>query len=218
MESHGVETAVVFPINEEGAYPQYTAQHEKIASIIRDAGPEKLVGFMRLRARAKTSARAELKRMDEFGFRGIKLHPLSDSFSPSQAYYIAEAAQAQGWPIVVHTSHNRRCTPPEWEPLACEFPALNLIFAHSGRSLIEKAIEVAHRCPNILFDTSINIFFNLKMAASQLPPERFLFASDTPYSHRALDIMKAKLIWQGEDLMKVMRTNALKILSGTYNE
>ena len=126
--------------------------------------------------------------------------------------FIAEFAQEKGIPVIVHTAHNKDCNPKDWQLVANAFPDLTLVFAHSGRSLIEQAIEVAKKCENVLFDTSFNPFFNLRMATQNLPADRFLFGSDMPYSHLEVDLLKAKLLWSGSDLEKVMSKNAKQVL------
>ncbi len=211
MDRFGVERAVVFPINERRSGPQYSALHDRIARAA-ERWPGRLVGFARIVPSDPPSARAELERMSSLGLRGVKLHPLSDAFNPPEAAFVLDFAAERGLPVIVHTAHNPGCTPAEWEPLAAERPSLTLVFAHSGRSLIEEAVEVALRCPNVLFDTSINIWFNLRYAASRLPASRFLFGSDLPYAHLELELHKLRLIWSGADLRAVLHDNAAAIL------
>ncbi|MFA4985727.1 MAG: amidohydrolase family protein [Candidatus Brocadiia bacterium] len=213
MDEFGIKQAVVFPINEQSKGNGYRPVHERIAGEMKRF-PGRLTGFVRLCCSRRRESEAELARIDEYGFKGIKLHPLSDGFTPRMATFALEAAEALNVPVIIHTAHDRNCQPGDWDGPAGQFPGVTFIFAHCGRSRIEEAVEVAKRRPNVMFDTSVNIYFNVKYAADRLPASRFLFASDTPYSHRAMDFLKAKLIWSGEELEAVMSLNALKILEG----
>jgi uncharacterized protein len=213
MDTFGVRKAVVFPINEPTGGEGYRRVHERIASDARRF-PGRLVGFVRLCCSRRRESEAEIARIDEYGFKGFKLHPLSDRFTPRMAGFALEAAGALNVPVMIHTAHNRNCRPYDWDGPAAEFPNVTFVFAHCGRSRIEEAVEVAHRRPNVVFDISVNIWFNVKYAADRLPATRFLFASDTPYSHRALDFLKARMIWRGAKLDSVMWKNAEKLLEG----
>lgn len=212
MQRFGIQRAVVTPINEADCDPQYTRLHEQIAEAIHSDRAERLIGFLRLKAGQLSSASRELERIREYGFKGIKLHPKSDRFTVLQAEFAVEAAGELGIPVLVHCDHNPNCTPLEWEQLAERNPETTIILAHSGRSLVEDAIAAASRRHNILLDTSINIFFNLNMAARQLSADKFLFASDSPYTDRLLDYLRVMRIWAGDELKKVMSSNAEKLL------
>lgn len=213
LQRDGVEKAVVFPINDVSRPKQYTAQHEEIAQAVRQH-PGRLSGFLRPKVSDRRGTERELARFTEYGFEGVKLHPLSDSFKPEDTRSVLEFAQAQGVVVLIHTEKEPGCRPGEWSGLFREFPSVTFVLAHSARSIVEEAIEVALKHPNVMLDTSVQIWFNLRLASRSLGADRFLFASDTPYSHRPLDILTVSNVWSGSALELVMGGNALRVLGG----
>jgi predicted TIM-barrel fold metal-dependent hydrolase len=213
LDRDGVEKAVVFPINDVSRPSQYTAQHEEIArAVVRHPG--RLAGFLRPKVADRRGTERELARFGEYGFEGVKLHPLSDSFKPEDARFVLEFAQMLGVPVIIHTEKEPGCRPSEWSGLFGAFPSVTFVLAHSARSIVEDAVEVALRHPNVMLDTSVQIWFNLRLASRSLGADRFLFASDTPYSHRPLDFVIVSHVWSGNELEMVMGGNALRVLRG----
>lgn len=97
----------------------------------------------------------------EYGFAGMKLHPLT-GYSPSdpRLYPYYELCAAYRLPVLVHTG-------PGWapldfsygQPLLCDqatrdFPQVNFILAHGGVTYVEETSYLCRHRPNVYLDIS----------------------------------------------------------------
>ena len=107
--------------------------------------------------------------LDEWGMTAIKIHPPHQGIAPN-AYLegntvlskLYEACQSRGVPIVFHTGTTifkgariKYGDPILLDDVACDFPDLKIVLAHSGRPLwVETARFLARRHPNVYLDLS----------------------------------------------------------------
>ncbi len=86
---------------------------------------------------------------------------------------------------MIHTGEPPFAIPCLIDPLAEQFPDVNIIIAHGGNQAISydtDAINVARHYPNVYFETSWCHIHTLIEAASVLGPEKVIFGSDSaPY-------------------------------------
>jgi predicted TIM-barrel fold metal-dependent hydrolase len=109
-------------------------------------------------------AGGETRRLFERGIRIIKIHPPHQVFA-ANAYLddlpglaeVYRAAEEHGRPVTIHTgtsifpgARNRFA-----DPMAVDFPKLNILLAHAGRPLyMETAVFLARRHPNVHLELS----------------------------------------------------------------
>lgn len=100
----------------------------------------------------RPDAADELRRCADRGFRGIKLHPWMQGFSPLETYMspVAEAAIDTRMPLVVHDGTPPYASPLQIAHLAARFPDLTVVLAHGGLfDLWQDAAAAACRYPNV---------------------------------------------------------------------
>lgn len=97
----------------------------------------------------KQDACSELKRMYEYGFKGIKMHPCVYKYNVTseEAYKVYETAQRIGFFIVFHTGvHHYRLKdyqPIIFDQISWDFPELNFSLEHvGGRAFFYEAVAV----------------------------------------------------------------------------
>jgi predicted TIM-barrel fold metal-dependent hydrolase len=108
--------------------------------------------------------------VEEYGIRGIKLHPPHQLFAPN-AYLdgampglreLYETAQGLSVPVIFHTgtsifpgARNRYGEPLLVEDVAIDFPDLTIVLAHGGRPIwMREATFLARRFPNVFLEIS----------------------------------------------------------------
>lgn len=100
----------------------------------------------------RPDAAEEVRRCRDRGFRGLKLHPWMQGFSPLAPYMtpVAEAAVDCGLPIIVHDGTPPYASPLQIAQLAVRFPELVVVLAHGGLfDMWEDAAAAARRYPNV---------------------------------------------------------------------
>jgi len=206
LKKYGVKRAVVFPVDEPDVGLTYERQNDAILEAAK-VHPE-LIPFCRLNPTHPKAAFAEMERCYRAGFRGLKLHPRSESILPNTLHHFFGEASTWDWPVVMHISHERNCHPRSWEESFRRFPKIKFILAHGGKDSYQETMEVAERCPNVFMDTSTLSVNRTKVMVNRLGPQRILFASDQPYSHIAVEQLKFELILAPKDLVVVFEENA----------
>jgi predicted TIM-barrel fold metal-dependent hydrolase len=126
------------------------------------------------------------------GFRGVKLHPTYNHFYPQEArmYPLYEKAAQLGVPVVFHTgmsmfrgSRIKYGNPLFYDDIAADLPELNIVLAHSGRSIwYEEAQLMASIRPNIFMDVTGLPPRNLLQYFPRLDRlvDKVIFGSDFP--------------------------------------
>jgi hypothetical protein len=135
----GVETAVVFPLDEPGPLGDFRAANEAVleASLRH---PGRLVPFFRLNPWSEWEP--EYERRLRSGLRGIKLHPRAQRFridDPIVAPIFARA-EADGLPVLIHTGWGRDRPADCAAAIAARHPSLRLILGHA--SFAELGLEI----------------------------------------------------------------------------
>jgi len=124
--------------------------------------PDRIIPYAGIDPRRGAGAIAELKRcVEEMGFQGMKLWPLT-GFTPDEVEYypLYEEAARLGINIVVHTgmgppdSYLKYCRPVYVDKLAVDFREIVFIMAHFGAPWVEEALAVAGKNQNVYTDIS----------------------------------------------------------------
>jgi uncharacterized protein len=165
MEEAGIDKALLVAVDFELAWASGTYSARDFNDLIGDAYrrfPDRIIPYAGIDPRRGAGAIAELKRcVEEMGFKGMKLWPLT-GFTPDdvQYYPLYEEAARLGINIVVHTgmgppdSYLRNCRPVYVDKLAVDFREIVFIMAHFGVPWVEEALAVATKNRNVYADIS----------------------------------------------------------------
>jgi predicted TIM-barrel fold metal-dependent hydrolase len=215
MDEAGVDAAAVMTITDvPGVNPQAL---ELIANACA-AYPQRMYAFARIHPWYQDEAVRLLDRaVTEFGFRGLKLHPVSNIAHPSGADTIRliKAAAGHGVPTLFHCGDEPLTTPLSIAPAAQACPEATIILGHMGGYFhVDEAIEVADRYPNIILETSAMPYPDkIKEAVGRIGAERVIFGSDGPMCSPILEREKVQMAGLAPDeLAQVLGGSAARLL------
>lgn len=182
LDQAGVSQAVVMTI--DGFFFDYVLCNNLLADQVAESDG-RLIPFCTVDPR-QNDAVTELRRcVEEKGFRGLKLHPWWQGFSPLDTFMMPIAAEAQRLriPILFHDG-----TPPFTAPLQiaylCDvFPDLAVILGHGGgMDLWIEAAAAVERYENCYVclsgSTSVAIFDHL---IRSLPAHKVMIGTDAGF-------------------------------------
>lgn len=153
-------------------------------------------------------------------FKGIKLHPRRDNYSPMdpRALTVYEEAEEKGWVITFdvfgHSTHLplEELRPTVFDRLAKCFPKLKIVLAHCCVPWVLEAFFVAKSNPNLYLDCSFiierfrgsGVMQDLLYTAQHLD-RKLIFGSDFPEEqvHRYLSMAKIEF----KDLQEEKKSN-----------
>ncbi len=215
MDEAGVDAAAVMTIAD------LPGINSKALELIADACgqfPGRLYGFIRLHPWYREQSLELLEHaVNESGFRGLKLHPVSTLAHPSGADTIALIRRAGelGVPTLFHCGDEPMTTPLSIAPAAAACPDSLIILGHMGGYFhVDEAIDVAERYPNIVLETSAMPYpAKILEAVERIGAQRVIFGSDGPVSSPVLE--REKVVIAGltaEDTALVLGDNAAKLL------
>ncbi len=163
--------AVTFTVDVAGRPPDPARPtNEEIAERAR-ANADVIIPFASIDpARGAAGVRTAQRLIDEYGVRGFKFHPSSQSFQPNSraAYPLYEVIEAAGLPALFHTGqtgagagqrggggvHLSLANPIYLDDVAVDFPDLTIILAHPSFPWQEEALSVAVHKPRVHIDLS----------------------------------------------------------------
>ncbi|RJP17989.1 MAG: amidohydrolase [Deltaproteobacteria bacterium] len=190
-------------------------------------GRRRLIPFCDLNPRIYTDLGEELRRkVGGEGFRGVKLYPSYQHYYPNdpRMYPLYHAAQELGVPVMFHSGSSvfrgtrlKFADPIHLDDVAVDFPALNLVMAHSGRGFwYDRASFLAKLHPNMYMELSglppsklLNYFPELARLT-----EKAIFGSDwpgMPWIRRNIDAI-AGLPLPAEGVERILGGNAARLL------
>jgi predicted TIM-barrel fold metal-dependent hydrolase len=188
FDSSGIDMGCTFaPLIEGGDFDDY--EYEKSNRFIYEASrryPDRIIGYARVNPNLGVQALDEMKRChDEYGFRGLKLHPDWEYFymhGPTVRPVLDRAAE-YGWPVIFHSGYYPLSQPTLAFPLADSYPTVNFILAHLSYRHTADAIVVAERCSNVYLEPSGNATATaIAEVLARLGPGKLLYGSDLPYT------------------------------------
>lgn len=201
--------------------------NEIVANQAVSSHPDRFIGYSRVNGNYPEIMRDELTRcFDEFGFKGIKLHPYCDQVLPSaQGYRPAwEFANERNCSVLIHTWGSLRysdpllefCFPSKFEQIAKDYPDANLILGHSGGEYdgVLEAIEVAKAFPNVYLDTASSRLYPgvIEMMVKEVGADKVLYGSDIPFLSAVPQIGKVvNANISEEDKRKILGLNTAKL-------
>ena len=167
LDAAGLDKAVVVAVDATTALGKTVYTNEQIAELC--AMSDRLIGFASVDPR-QPDAPAKLETaIRQLKLRGLKLDPAMQQFRPSDpaAYPVYEKAQELGIPILFHAgmswapgSRLEYGQPLLFEPVAVDFPKLNIVLAHLAWPWVTEAVALALKYPNVHLDTSALYFDN----------------------------------------------------------
>lgn len=217
MDEAHIDAAIVMTIVD---WPEVNEAALELISDACAAYPGRLYGFARIHPwygqRAVDGLELALTR---YGFKGLKLHPVTTIAHPASAGSLAliRKAAEHGAPTLFHCGDEPLTTPLAIAVAAKACPTATIVLGHMGGYMhVDEAIEVAERFPNVLLETSAMPYPDkIRAAVERIGAERVLYASDGPACSPLLEIEKvnlAKLDKRASDL--VLGGNARKLLDG----
>ena len=158
--------------------------------------PDRLIGYARIHPGAPDATGLLEEAIRLRGFKGLKLHPVSNLSHPADqaTQRLIRKAAELGVPTLFHCGDEPFTTPLELEQAAAAVPEAAIIFGHMGGYChVEEAIEVADRRPNVYLETSAMPRPSfIRCAIDRLGPPRVLFASDGPGCNPRLEVYKVE--------------------------
>jgi hypothetical protein len=164
------------------------------------------------------------------GAKGLKLHPVSNRFYPSDLglWPAYQKASEMGLPILFHSGEGEvagytqadYARPAKFEPVLQRFPKLVLILAHLGKGFLEESVDLARKYDNVHFDTSAILSgTDIKSGFSsggeavklirRIGVNRVLFGSDWPWFDPLLAIRQIEgLGFSEEERRMILGQNA----------
>ena len=180
MRAAGVARSIVFPLNDPNARDDYSAPNDVVWSAYEEY-PDLFVPFFRLNPHLAYDA--EFERCVERGFRGLKLHPVSQQFELDDERVVrllGMAAEAD-LPVLIHTGFGMGRVVEPLLPTLEANPELRLILGHSAMAEVLTAAREFADYPNVLFDTSVVRLKDLYVLLCSVDPARVCYGSDIPY-------------------------------------
>lgn len=201
MDAAGVDRTCVFTHDtgrQAGKPAVPIAEQNRIVGEAAARFPDRLLAFFSIDPRREGALDLFRKGVEDWGMKGLKLHPTSGFFPHDEACYpFYEKCLEYGIPVLFHTGNQplpmkaRFTQPIHVDDVAADFPDLSIIMAHVGHLLWHEALFVAIRKPNVYFDFSDwQATFNerpeefygmLRRIIDDLGPWRVFFGTDGPY-------------------------------------
>jgi len=194
MDEAGIDKSIIMTY---GDAPDVEGSLEYIAEAVQKY-PDRLIGYARLNpGRGEEAHRLFEKAMEEYGFKGLKLHPVGNLCHPAGAetIEIIELACRYGAPVLFHCGDEELTLPLQIAQAAEECPEATIILGHMGGYFHWKdAIRVAERCENVVLDTSALPYPQaIREAVDRVGSRRVLYASDGPGCDPSLEVHKVKM-------------------------
>lgn len=153
------------------------------------------------------------------GFKGIKLHPLANSFVADDEILdpIMKKAEELEIPVFIHCGHPPFSLPWCIGLLAERFPKVDIVMIHMGHGhgvYIDGSIKMAKRYSNIFLEMSgMPMQSKIKEAYETVGNDRIMFGIDAPFHHPTIEIQKVMTSELDEKgLEDVFYNNAFKLM------
>lgn len=194
MDEAGIDMSIVMTYGEA---PDVEGSIEYIAEAV-DKYPDRLIGYARMHpGRGLAAHRLFEKAMEEYGFKGLKLHPVGSLCHPAEPETLdmIQLATRYNAPVLFHCGDEELTLPLQVAQAAEACPDATIILGHMGGYFHWRdAIRVAERYPNIVLDTSAIPYPRaIKEAVERIGSARVLYASDGPGCDPRIEVHKVRL-------------------------
>jgi uncharacterized protein len=180
MEAAGTVRSIVFPLNDPNALHDYSGPNDVVWSAYEEY-PETFVPFFRLNPHKNYET--EFERCVERGFKGLKLHPVSQEFEldDGRVVRLLEMAAEADLPVLIHAGFAMQRIVDPLLPTVERLPGLRMILGHCAMVEVLAATRAFQGHPNVLFETSVVRAMDLFVLFCSLEPSRICYGSDIPY-------------------------------------
>jgi len=214
MDESGISKAVVMGITDAPAVNPHAL--EQLAAACSEH-PERLYPLARVHPWYAENAEELLRNaLDEQGFRGLKLHPVTTLAHPAgeQTLRLVRIAAERGMPTLFHSGDEPLATPLAIAETARCCPDAVLLLGHMGGYLhVEEAIRVAEEHENVYLETSAMPYpEKVAEAVTRIGAGRVLYGSDGPACLPRLELEKVRLAGlDPEAFQRVTNDNAVEL-------
>jgi predicted TIM-barrel fold metal-dependent hydrolase len=194
MDEAGVDKSIIMTY---GDAPDVEGSLEYIAEAVQKY-PDRLIGYARMNPRGDEKAhRLFEKAMEEYGFKGLKLHPVGNLCHPGgpETVDMIRLATHYHAPVLFHCGDEELTLPLQVAQAAEACPEATIILGHCGGYFhVKDAIRVAERYPNIILETSAMPYPQvIKEAVERVGASRVLYASDGPGCDLTIEVHKVRM-------------------------
>lgn len=159
--------------------------------------PDRLIGFLRVNPNERQMAVEAVRRsVNEFGFRGVKLHPTTTLAHPADEATVSlmRLCGELGLPVLFHCGDDPYTTPQAIALGAAEAPDTAVVLGHMGGYFhADDAIAMAERYDNLILETSaIPHPAKIREGIRRVGAKRVVFGSDGPGCNPALEVEKVR--------------------------
>lgn len=194
MDEAGVDKSIIMTYRDA---PDSEGAIEYIAEAVQKY-PDRLIGYARINPRRGEKAhRLFEKAINEYGFKGLKLHPVGNLCHPGrqETLDIIRLAARYRAPVLFHCGDEELTLPLQIAEAAEACPEATIILGHCGGYFHTKdALRVAERYANIVLETSAMPYPQvIKEAVDRVGASRVLYASDGPGCDPTIEVHKVKL-------------------------
>ncbi len=195
-----LERVVVFPLYSD----DIIMQNNRIIDAVKKF--KKISGFMILDMTSKEKAFTEMERCLSEGLTGVKINPPFQKVKGDVPQSVIKEAGRRDIPVTIHVDSTRT--------LGYIRHHGKIIIAHAGFDVPWKSLLASfEKDNNVCFDTSLVNFFRIRRMLDFIEPERFLFGSDSPFSHPTLELMKLYFVTDSREIInKIAYRNAKQFL------
>jgi hypothetical protein len=235
LDAAGLDKAVVVAVDATTALGKSVYTNDQIAELC--AMSDRLIGFASVDPHQPDAAAKLDVAIKQLKLRGLKLDPAMQQFRPADraAYPVYEKAQELGIPVLFHAgmswapgSRLEYGQPLLFEPVAVDFPKLNIVLAHLAWPWVTEAVALALKYPNVHLDTSALYFDNprdfLRYAMTHVAPlsvfecslrRQILFGSNYPRVEIKNMANAVRALGFSADFQKlIFGGNAVRLLGG----
>lgn len=197
--------------------PDVKGSLEYIAEAVQKY-PNRLIGYARMNPRRGEEAQQLFRKaMEEYGFKGLKLHTAGCRCHPARQETIdlIRLATKYDAPVLFHCGDEEFTLPLQIAEAANACPDATVILGHCGGYFhTEDALRAAERYPNIILETSGMPYPRvIKEAVKRVGAGRVLYASDGPGCDPTIEVHKVKMAGlHGDDEEAIFYRNIKKIL------
>ncbi len=161
--------------------------------------PGRFIPFCVVHPRDWEYAGDELRKcINEWGFKGLKLHPVDQRFPVDclSAKDIIRIAEKLDIPVAIHSSMDDFSHPGRIGNLAKEFPGVTFIMVHMGKMLYwTDALEEAIKYDNIILDTTDTMFTDglVETCVKKIGAERIVCGTNLPISYPGPNLKRIEI-------------------------
>ncbi len=202
MEKAGIDKTVVFLFDTGLLTGEPEVSIEKQNEIIFQAAkkyPDKIIPFVHIDPRRRGAIKFVKKCVEEWGAKGLKLHP-GAGFNPEESatLKLVESIADYGIPVITHTgpsivpTSSRYCDPIYLDKMLLSFPEVNVIAAHMAYGYRLQLCSFGWQRPNLYTDISVaqdiaktdysKFARTIREVVDAFGPERVLFGTDGPFT------------------------------------